>query len=245
METLSEDTCVAHLFHWKHIPRNFLIYIYLIQRLQIKKPNWPARSAFLWLHTWKYHKLHSRSTQAQLKVCFIILPQWNCSRRAIRAESNQKSKWLRSTLQDRHGNCFTYRPVFFLYRCQSPAERDMRMMIIIMILDLCALLFCQMNTLNPVVFSYATLKLKNIYLTEWAVNHQTSRGRRARGFAQTATTTEWIKVWYEISCTTKQVGETYMELLRLPKQRETQTACHSCRRQKTAIKVELMGRSFP
>lgn len=61
----------------------------------------------------------------------------------------------------------------------------------IMMWDLCALLFCQMNTLFPVAFSYQ-MNPKNTYRTERAVNHKTSRGRRVCGFTHTATTAKWI-----------------------------------------------------
>lgn len=44
---------------------------------------------------------------------------------------------------------------------QVPSREKM----IIMVLDICALLFCQMNTANPVAFSYQ-IKLQNIYFTE-------------------------------------------------------------------------------
>lgn len=43
-------------------------------------------------------------------------------------------------------------------------------------------LFCQMNTRDPVVFFSCQIRLKNIYCSEWSVNHQTPRGQRAPGF---------------------------------------------------------------
>lgn len=155
------------------------------------------------------------------QLCFIISHKWNYSHRTIKAESYQKSKWLKSTLQDRHENYLTYRSVFSYNAAsrESPVEREMKMMIIIMILDLCALLFCQMNSLNPAAFSYE-IKMKNIlYIT---LKEQLTTTRPEHRAQQT----EYIKVWREISCMAKQAWETYMELLRLLRQKR-KTDCMS------------------
>lgn len=63
----------------------------------------------------------------------------------------------------------------------------MKMMIIIMILDLCALLFCQMNSLNPAAFSYE-IKMKNILYI--ALKEQLTTTRPEHRAQQT----EYIKV---------------------------------------------------
>lgn len=146
---------------------------------------------------------------------FIIRAKWNYSQITIKAESNQKSKWLKSTLPERHANCFTYRPCVSLHRCRSPAERGM-MMMMIMIVDLCALLFCQMNK-TPAVFSWGT------HRAEWAVHHQNAQRAESRKWPRQRTESE-----FDISWAAKTGQEERMcKLGRLHRQRRTRAACQS------------------
>lgn len=71
-----------------------------------------------------------------------------------------------------------------------------------------------------------------------------SLGWRTWGFTQTVTKIYSINDEYEISCTKKQMKKRMWDC-KEESQRGTQTACHSHSRYKAAIKVCLMGCSFP